>query len=79
VGPGNDLIIMANRSWAEIQRYDRTIPAPVLSGTSTGPEGDAPLVLVRADKLLSTGQNGELCTCRKVLVALRPFILINER
>jgi hypothetical protein len=62
VGSGNDLIIMAKRSWAEIQRYDRALPAPVLTGTSTGPEGDAPLVLIRAENTLSTVKEGEACT-----------------
>jgi 4-amino-4-deoxy-L-arabinose transferase-like glycosyltransferase len=47
VGPGNNYIIMAKRSWAEIQSDDRTLQAPVLSSTSTGPEGAAPLVLIQ--------------------------------
>jgi hypothetical protein len=44
---GNNYIIMAKRSWEEIRRYDPSLPGPVLSSTSTGPEGDAPLVLIQ--------------------------------
>ena len=47
IGSGNNYIIMAKRSWEEIKRYDQSLPGPVLSSTSTGPEGDAPLVLVQ--------------------------------
>ena len=47
IGPGNNYIIMAKRSWDEIQGYNRNLPAPVLSSTSTGPEGDAPLVVIQ--------------------------------
>ncbi|MPZ78436.1 MAG: hypothetical protein GEU77_18180 [Deltaproteobacteria bacterium] len=47
IGPGNNYIIMAKRSWSKIQGDDRTLPAPVLSSTSTGPEGDAPLVVIQ--------------------------------
>jgi hypothetical protein len=47
IGPGNNYIIMAKRSWDEIQGYNRNLPALVLSSTSTGPEGDAPLVVIQ--------------------------------
>jgi 4-amino-4-deoxy-L-arabinose transferase-like glycosyltransferase len=47
IGPGNHYIIMAKQTWAEIQRYDRSLPSPVLTSMSTGPEGDAPLVMIQ--------------------------------
>jgi hypothetical protein len=47
IGPGNNYIIMAKRTWAEIQGRNRSLPPPVLSSTSTGPEGDAPLVMIQ--------------------------------
>lgn len=47
MGPGNNYIIMARQTWAEIQDYDRSLPAPVLSSMSTGPEGDASLVMIQ--------------------------------
>ena len=47
IGPGNNYIIMAKRTWAEIQGDNRSLPSPVLSSTSTGPEGDAPLVVIQ--------------------------------
>jgi 4-amino-4-deoxy-L-arabinose transferase-like glycosyltransferase len=47
IGPGNHYIIMAKRTWAEMNGYDQSLPAPVLSSMSTGPEGDAPLVLIQ--------------------------------
>ena len=62
IGPGNNYIIMAKRTWAKIQDHDRNLPSPVLSSMSAGPEGDAPLVLVRAENTLSTVKKGEACT-----------------
>ena len=47
IGSGNNYVIMAKRGWEEIRRYDQSLPGPVLSSMSTGPEGDAPLVLIQ--------------------------------
>ena len=49
LGRGKDYIIMAKRTWVEIQMHDQSLPQPLLTATSTGPEGDLPLVLVRAE------------------------------
>ena len=46
-GPGNNYIIMAKRTWAEINGHGQSLPPPVLSSMSTGPEGDAPLVVIQ--------------------------------
>ena len=53
VGPGNDYIIMARQTWFEIQSYNGSLPPPLLMSVNTGPEGDAPLVLVRTKTLLA--------------------------
>jgi hypothetical protein len=47
IGPGNNYIIMTKQTWAEIQDFDRSLPAPVFSSMSTGPEGDASLVMIQ--------------------------------
>ncbi|MCE3240020.1 MAG: dolichyl-phosphate-mannose-protein mannosyltransferase [Deltaproteobacteria bacterium] len=47
IGPGNNYIIMTKQTWAEIQDYDRSLPAPVFSSMSTGQEGDASLVMIQ--------------------------------
>jgi hypothetical protein len=49
VGAGNGYIIMDERSWKKIQSVKPDLPAPLLTSRGSGPEGDAPLVLVRAD------------------------------
>ena len=48
VGAGNDYVIMPRQTWEEIEKLRPDLPAPILSGTGKGAEGDAPLVLVRA-------------------------------
>jgi hypothetical protein len=43
-----DFIIMSEREWREIQRSHGWLPAPILKSASTGPDGDAPLVLLHS-------------------------------
>ena len=59
VGPGKHYIIMARQTWLEIQSYNQNLPPPLLVTMSNGPEGDAPLVLVRTETLLPTGKECE--------------------
>jgi hypothetical protein len=49
VGAGKQFVIMSKKSWDRVQDYDRKLPPPLLRSEGKGPEGDAPLVLVRAD------------------------------
>jgi hypothetical protein len=49
VGAGKQYVIMSKKSWDQVQDYDRKLPPPLLRSEGKGPEGDAPLVLVRAD------------------------------
>jgi hypothetical protein len=51
VGRGSTYLIMAERSWAKIQRLNYGLPPPVLKSSGAGPEGNAPLVLVQVDGL----------------------------
>jgi hypothetical protein len=51
VGRGNTYLIMAEQSWAKIQKLNHGLPPPLLKSSGAGPEGNAPLVLVRADGL----------------------------
>jgi len=39
-------VIMAEKDWAEMQRRNQHLPAPLLKSKGTGPEGDARLVLI---------------------------------
>jgi len=48
VGAGSDYIILPRETWEEIEKRRPGLPAPILSSTGKGAEGDAPLVLVRA-------------------------------
>jgi hypothetical protein len=47
IGAGNAYMIMAERDWLELKRFNENLPAPLLKSIGTGPEGNAPLVLVR--------------------------------
>ena len=47
-GRGNAYIIMDERTWKRIREVKPDLPAPVLKSRGKGAEGDAPLVLVRA-------------------------------
>ena len=49
IGPGKVYIIMARRSWEKIQRQNPDLSPPLVESAGTGPEGDAPLVLVQGD------------------------------
>jgi 4-amino-4-deoxy-L-arabinose transferase-like glycosyltransferase len=46
-GIGNAYLIMAEQTWANIQKYNPNLPPPLLLSTGTGPEGNARLVLVQ--------------------------------
>jgi hypothetical protein len=48
VGTGSDYVILPRETWEEIERVRPGLPPPILSSTGKGAEGDAPLVLVRA-------------------------------
>src|SRR5689334_3563125 len=48
VGAGTDYVIMPRQNWEEIEKIRPGLPPPILSSTGKGAEGDAPLVLVRA-------------------------------
>ena len=45
IGAGTSYVIMPERAWEAMQK---NVPAPILRSTGTGPEGDAPLVLVQS-------------------------------
>jgi len=45
-GPTHVYVIMAEKDWAEMQRRNQHLPAPLLTSKGTGPEGDARLVLI---------------------------------
>ena len=47
IGRGNAYLITAERDWIMIQQLNHHMPPPLLKSTGTGPEGDAPIVLVR--------------------------------
>ncbi len=49
IGYGNAYVVMPVQSWKEIQKTKPGTPAPLAISKGTGPEGDAPLVLVRAN------------------------------
>jgi hypothetical protein len=49
IGKGDAYLIMARRYWRELQEINAKLPPPLLETDSTGPEGDAPLVLVRIE------------------------------
>ena len=48
VGTGNGYVIMPRPTWEEIEKIRPGLPPPILSSSGKGAEGDAPLVLVRA-------------------------------
>jgi len=48
-GAGDGYLIMPERQWTEMQQIAANLPAPILRSEGKGPEGDAPLVLVRVD------------------------------
>ena len=48
VGAGSDYVILPRQTWEEIEKVRPGLPPPILSSRGKGPEGDAPLVLVRA-------------------------------
>jgi 4-amino-4-deoxy-L-arabinose transferase-like glycosyltransferase len=48
VDAGTDYVIMPRETWEEIEKIRPGLAPPILSSTGKGAEGDAPLVLVRA-------------------------------
>jgi 4-amino-4-deoxy-L-arabinose transferase-like glycosyltransferase len=48
IGTGDVYIIMAQETWSQITKRYPTLPPPLLKSKGTGPEGDVPIVLVRA-------------------------------
>lgn len=47
LGQGDGYLIMTESAWREIRQVNPALPAPLLTSTGTGPEGDARLVLTR--------------------------------
>jgi hypothetical protein len=47
LGPGKVYIIIARQTWKKLQQQNGNLPPPVVESAGTGPEGDAPLVLVQ--------------------------------
>jgi hypothetical protein len=47
VGPGHEYIIMSEQLWRDLQNRSHNMAPVILRSKGTGPEGDAPLVLVR--------------------------------
>lgn len=48
IGSGDSYIIMPAKTWKEIQKAKSDLPPPLTVSKGSGPEGDAPLILVRA-------------------------------
>jgi 4-amino-4-deoxy-L-arabinose transferase-like glycosyltransferase len=48
---GNEYYIMTQRSWKKLRNAGKTLAPPSLESEGKGPEGDAPLVLVRINDL----------------------------
>jgi hypothetical protein len=46
-GRGNAYLIMAQGEWLEVLKRHPNLPPALLTSAGKGPEGDAPLVLVR--------------------------------
>lgn len=51
IGRGDAYSIMAEKDWLDLRKFNPNLPSPLLKSTGKGPEGDAPLVLVRAEGL----------------------------
>jgi hypothetical protein len=49
IGGGATYLIMAEGEWVEILKHNPSIAPPLLKSAGKGPEGDAPLVLVRVE------------------------------
>jgi hypothetical protein len=49
IGHGDAYVIMAEREWLAIQKLNSNLPPPLLQSAGKGPEGDARIVLVRAE------------------------------
>jgi hypothetical protein len=49
IGKGEGYLIMDEGHWKQMQRFAGDLPPPLARSQGKGPEGDAPLVLVRAD------------------------------
>jgi len=47
--PGTGAVIMTEQTWQEIHKLNAQVPAPLVRSVGKGPEGDAPLVLLRAN------------------------------
>jgi hypothetical protein len=47
IGAGNAYMIMAEREWLELKKLNDDLPPPLVKSIGSGPEDNAPLVLVR--------------------------------
>ena len=48
IGPGDVYVIMPQKTWSQITKLRPALDAPLVKSKGTGPEGDIPIVLVRA-------------------------------
>jgi hypothetical protein len=46
--PGGGYVIMTEQAWQEMRQLNANLPAPIVRSKGSGPEGDAPLVLLQA-------------------------------
>ena len=46
----DDCVIISEEDWRRIQTMDRSLPSPQLKSTGSGPDGDAPLVVIHGVK-----------------------------
>jgi 4-amino-4-deoxy-L-arabinose transferase-like glycosyltransferase len=46
---GNGFVIMTEQSWTALHKLNANLPEPLLRSAGKGPEGDAPLILLRAE------------------------------
>jgi hypothetical protein len=51
IGRGDAYSIMAEKDLLDLRKFKPNLPSPLLKSTGKGPEGDAPLVLVRVERL----------------------------
>lgn len=48
---GEDLVILSEAQWRRLAAHDAGFPAPIAKSKGVGPDGDAPLVLIRGSDL----------------------------
>jgi hypothetical protein len=56
IGAGDEYIIMSQKEWRSISNINPNLPPPLLKSEGTGPEGDAPLVLIKGRSSFYLGE-----------------------